>query len=129
MSLPERERGTQGTVLLVDDDPNLRETGAQVLRALGYRVLAARDGPEALRLYRQEGPVDLVLLDYYLPDHTGGEVAAALKSLDPRVKVLLLSGGVGLPAAGTLGVIQKPFRMAELARRITAALQPSDPGG
>ncbi len=115
-------------ILIVDDDPNICTLGREVLEHLGYRVAVAQGGPEAVRLYCQDGRVDLVILDYYLPGQSGAEVLEELKGVDPQARVLLASGFLtpkeqaGLREKGALGVIQKPFRMGELASRIKEAL-------
>jgi two-component system, cell cycle sensor histidine kinase and response regulator CckA len=119
---------SRATILLVDDDQLIRELGRELLERLGHRVLTACDGKEALNLY-QPGQVDLVLLDYCLPELDGYQVLSGLRSRDSRVPVLMISGflshqeTVRLGAAGANGFIYKPFRLAELQQRIRAVLQ------
>lgn len=121
-------KGRKTSILIVDDDPVLCALGREVLEHLGYRVAVAQAGPEAVRLYCQDGRMDLVILDYYLPGQSGVEVLQELKGLDPQARVLLASGFVApqeqanLREKGALGVIQKPFRMGELEGRIREAL-------
>lgn len=99
-----------------------------MLESLGYQVAVAQSGTEALSLYRREGRVDLVILDYCLPGQTGLEVLKELKNLDPEVRVLLVSGFMApqeqhrVRSLGALGVILKPVRAAELAHRLREAL-------
>jgi CheY-like chemotaxis protein len=116
------------TILLVDDDPLIRLLGRELLEHQGYQVKAAGDGVEALRLYRSLGKVDLVILDYYLPDQNGLEVLEQLKALDPKVRVIMASGFFSpqevarLAEGGAQGVIHKPYHLAELETRIRKAL-------
>ena len=116
------------TILLVDDDPLIRGLGRELLENLGYRVETAADGAEALKKYRQMGGADLVVLDYFMPGLNGGQVLREFKTLDTRARVLVASGFVSsqqaarLKEQGALGLIHKPYRLTELARRIRAAL-------
>jgi two-component system cell cycle sensor histidine kinase/response regulator CckA len=116
------------TILLVDDDPLIRVLGQELLEHLGYRVETAGDGSEALAKYRQMGRADLVVLDYYLPGQNGSEVLKEFKTLDRRARVLMASGffssqeAASLKREGALGLINKPYRLPDLQRRIQAAL-------
>lgn len=116
------------TILLVDDDPLIRGLGRELLENLGYRVETAADGAEALKKYQQMGGADLVVMDYYMPGLKGGQVLREFKTLDRRARVLVASGFISTQEAarlkeqGALGLIQKPYRLNELARRIRAAL-------
>jgi CheY-like chemotaxis protein len=116
------------TILLVDDDPLIRVLGQELLEHLGYRVETAGDGSEALAKYRQMGRADLVVLDYYLPGQNGSEVLKEFKTLDRRARVLMASGffssqeAASLKQEGALGLINKPYRLPDLQRRIQAAL-------
>ena len=116
------------TILLVDDDPLIRLLGRELLEQRGYQVKVAGDGVEALRLYRTLGKVDLVILDYYLPDQNGLEVLEQLKALDPQVRVIMASGFFSpqevarLAEEGAQGIIHKPYHLSELETRIRKAL-------
>jgi two-component system cell cycle sensor histidine kinase/response regulator CckA len=116
------------TILLVDDDPLIRGLGRELLENLGYRVETAANGAEALTKYRQMGGADLVVLDYLMPGLNGVQVLREFKSLDERARVLVASGFVSsqeaarLKEQGALGLIHKPYRLAELANRIRAVL-------
>ena len=116
-------------ILVVDDEPSIRRLIGAALRAEGYRVLLAADGPQALDLAARGNP-DLVLLDVALPLLSGHEVLRRLR-LSPataRTPVLLLSGLASPLEAGPArslgaqGVIAKPFSPAELLRRVAEAL-------
>ncbi len=116
------------TILLVDDDPLIRGLGRELLEHLGYRVETAGDGTEALKKYQKMGQVDLVLLDYFLPDKNGCQVLKDFKALDARARVLMASGFFSLQEAaalkdeGALGLIYKPYRLIDLERRIQGVL-------
>jgi len=88
---PLAPEGTRSeTVLVVEDDDDVRAYSVEVLRELGYRVLEAHDGPSALRLLeRQEGRVDLLFSDVVLPGGmTGAQLVEAARALRPRLRVL-----------------------------------------
>ena len=76
------------TILLVEDDPLIRDLCRELLEHLGYRVETAGDGTEALNKYKRLEQVDLVVLDYYLPDKNGRQVLKDFKALDARARVL-----------------------------------------
>ena len=119
-------RGTE-TVLLVEDDGDVREFVRDVLRAHGYDVIPAVDGAQALSLIEQHaGPIHLVVTDVIMPRMMGSEVAARITALRPSIKVLYISGYPG-DAIVKQGVpeqafVQKPFSVATLARRVRALL-------
>ena len=117
------------TVLLVDDEDTIREVGGELLESMGYRVLLAGDGEQALDIYRDnKEDIDVVLLDMVMPSMGGGEAYDRLKEIDPQVKVLLSSGfsidgeATKILARGCDGFIQKPFTMRDLAGRIKQVL-------
>ena len=116
------------TILLVDDDPLIRNLGQELLEHLGYRVETAGDGSEALKKFKGMEQVDLVLLDYFLPGQNGCEVLKEFKLLDKRARVLVASGFLSsqdlasLKKEGALGMINKPYRLQDLQHRIKAVL-------
>jgi len=121
-----------GTILLVDDEEVILEVGAEMIQSLGYEVLKARSGQEALDVYTEQGDrVDLVVLDLIMPDMGGGETFDRLKEIDPDIRVLLSSGyGINGEATeilerGANSFIQKPFRLSDLADRFVEILGPS----
>jgi PAS domain S-box-containing protein len=124
-------RGTE-TVLLVEDDADVREFVRDVLHAHGYNVLAAIDGAQALALIEQHaGPIHLVVTDVIMPRMMGSEVAARITALRPSIKVLYISGYPG-DAIVKQGVpeqafVQKPFSVSALARRVRALLDGEEP--
>ncbi len=117
-------------ILLVDDEPNIREVVSLYLRRDGHVVIAAADGEEALRLYRQTRP-DLVVLDLMLPKVSGLEVCRRLgaEAPDRRVPLIMLTARgeeedriVGL-SLGADDYVVKPFSPRELAARVEAVLR------
>ncbi|HEY2745655.1 MAG TPA: PAS domain S-box protein [Polyangia bacterium] len=122
------------TVLLVEDDGDVREFVQDVLRSHGYTVLAAVDGPQALSLIQQHaGSIELVVTDVIMPRMMGSEVAARITALRPSIKVLYISGYPG-DAIVKQGVpeqafVQKPFSVSALARRVRALLDDTPPEG
>ena len=116
--------GTE-TVLLVDDEEIVVGVGKQMLEKLGYSVLIARSGQEAVDVYKNRpDDVDLVLLDMIMPGMEAGDTYDKLKSINPAIKVLLSSGyGLDQKAGdiidrGCNGFIQKPFNMQILEDKI-----------
>jgi len=119
-----------GTLLMVDDEEMVLDVGVRQLERLGYNVLAARTGPEAIQCFREKkDEIDLVILDMVMPAMGGGEVFDALKKINPQVKVLLSSGYSIDGQAGELlkrgcsGFIQKPFDLNRLSQKITEILE------
>ena len=117
-------RGTE-TVLLVDDEELIIEVGTGLLERLGYDVLVARDGMEAVDIYwRNREKIDCVILDMVMPEVNGGNAYDLLKQIDPDIKVLLASGYSIDGQAGKIiergcnGFIQKPFSMEELSQKL-----------
>lgn len=121
----------RGTILVVDDEAMVRETAAAMLRSLGYDVITATDGREALAAYERSPAVDLVLLDMVMPQMSGREVHRALLERDGRARVLFTSGftrepHLDLEIEGVRGFLEKPYRLGELAAAVAAALNDSD---
>jgi PAS domain S-box-containing protein len=121
--------GGKERVLLVEDETGVRKATARLLRARGYEVLEARDGPDALRLLADErGQVDLLLTDVVLPGMSGRELSEKVHDVIPAMKTLFASGYVGEAAMVEEGdaneemIIAKPFTAAQLANRVREAL-------
>jgi len=121
-------KGTE-TVLLVDDEDRIVDIGEKTLKFLGYKVLIARDGKEAVELYKKTpAGIDIVILDMIMPEMGGGEVYDCLKEINPHVKVLLSSGysingeATEIIKRGCNGFVQKPFSIKELSQRIREIL-------
>jgi signal transduction histidine kinase/DNA-binding response OmpR family regulator len=122
--------GGQETILLVEDEPRLREVGRFLLEQLGYRVIEAASGMEALRAWASRtGEIQLLLTDLVLPDGlTGFDLAQRLLAERPDLKVLCTSGYDAekvrrdLPAGCGFHFLQKPYRTEALARAIRQCL-------
>ncbi|MBW2199292.1 MAG: response regulator [Deltaproteobacteria bacterium] len=113
------------TVLLIDDEQMIIDVGKEMLTQLGYKVLTATSGIEALDVYRRnQDTIDLLVLDMIMPDMEGGATYDKIKDLNPNVKVLLASGysidgrASEIMKRGCNGFIQKPFNMKELSDKI-----------
>jgi len=114
-----------GTILLVDDEEMIIEVGEEMLRTLGYDVLIARRGSEAVEiLEKAPGSVHMVILDLIMPEMNGSETFDRLRSVKPDVKVLLSSGyslngqADEVMQRGCNGFIQKPFNLVELSQKL-----------
>ena len=127
---PQNIRGSE-TLLVIDDEADVRELCADMLEPLGYTVLRAGDGNTGINLFREmKGKIALVILDMIMPKMGGGEVFQALRTIDPHVHVLLCSGysqngfaGIDeLLKRGAAGFLQKPFSRQTVAMAIKKAL-------
>ncbi len=121
-------RGAE-TILLVDDEPMVREPGKMILESYGYTVLAATNGKEALELFQKEQErIDLILLDLSMPLMSGREVLERLRAMHSNVKVIVCSGYAENDQRGYLGklgvinYVSKPYSPSDLARVVRSAL-------
>ncbi|HXF05900.1 MAG TPA: response regulator, partial [Blastocatellia bacterium] len=124
--------GGSETILVVEDEPVVLKLGQEILRKLGYRVLVARDGEEAVRVFRQHHrEIDLVLLDVVMPQMSGQRAFYELRNINPRVRIVLVTGyspedvAEELIRQGALGLVQKPYDMATLAGVVRQCLDRS----
>jgi PAS domain S-box-containing protein len=127
-----RPEGGIGTILLVDDEESVLEITAQMIERLGYTVIRAGSGREAVERFRENhDQVSLVILDMIMPEMGGGEVFDQLKQINRRVKVLLASGfsmqgqAREIMNRGCVGFIQKPFTMEDLSFKLRSVLSPT----
>jgi PAS domain S-box-containing protein len=134
--------GGNGTILVADDEDDVREVMSAMLRSFGYRVIEARNGVEAVELFRERhNDISLVVLDLMMPWMTGDRALSEMRRICPWVPALLASGYDEsdrmreIVAEGFKGFIQKPFRRQELGRKIGEILggrgngeNPSNPG-
>jgi len=125
-------RRGEETILLVEDEPALREVTRRILRGAGYQVILAENGPEALQAVDQHiGQIDLLLSDVIMPQMPGPELARQLLAQRPSLRVLLMSGfaqpildsGGHLEAGMTL--IEKPFTGPSLLAKIAQIIEQS----
>ncbi|MEI6244632.1 MAG: ATP-binding protein [Acidobacteriota bacterium] len=119
-----RRVGAGERVLLVEDEPAVRDVVALALREQGFNVLTAGDGATALRIVEAEGHIDLLATDVVMPHMSGRQLADTLEARFPRLRVLFMSGYAddGRLQRGMLGAdeeyMQKPFPLAALARKV-----------
>jgi len=115
-------------VLVVDDDPDVRRFVVDLLAESGYTVSAADDGPSGLRTLNEEGPFDLVLLDFAMPGMTGTEVARSARALEPDQPILMMTGYLEheavLSELGAQPMLQKPFDPSDLLFRVSNLIRP-----
>jgi PAS domain S-box-containing protein len=120
----------KGTILLVEDEPMVRELGRTVLEELGYEVTAASNGKEALRILaeRKEGPFDLLFTDVVMPEMGGRELAEKLRPLCPATKVIFCSGYTEDAVFHSGGLekgvyfLQKPYTVAGIAQKVSSVM-------
>lgn len=121
--------GGSESILLVEDEPLVREFALKALRRGGYHVIEARDGNEAVRVARElRGTIDLLLTDVVMPHMSGPEVAEKLIEMRPGLRVLMMSG-YAEKAIGERGMldggadfIEKPLSPKALLRKVRAVL-------
>lgn len=117
------------TILIADDDPQIRSLLRGLLDAKGHQVVEARDGNECLACFHRAHP-DLVVLDIYMPDKDGLETILMLRKSDPAVKILVISGNLingydvcqSAKAFGAQASLVKPFSAEEFLERVERLL-------
>jgi len=122
------EVGTE-MILLVDDEEMVADIGKDMLEKLGYKILVAPGGTEAIKIFNTyRDQVKLVILDMIMPDMSGGETFNRLKAIKPDAKILLSSGyslngrASKIMQQGCNGFIQKPFNLKQISRKIRKIL-------
>jgi CheY-like chemotaxis protein len=122
------KKGTE-TILLVDDEEMVVDVGKEILEKLGYTVIPASGGSEAIDKFRQHrNRIDLVILDMIMPDMSGSETFDNLKKINPDIKVLLSSGysidgqASEILNRGCNGFVQKPFNLKQISSKIREIL-------
>jgi two-component system, cell cycle sensor histidine kinase and response regulator CckA len=118
-----------GTILLIDDEKMILDVGIELLEELGYRVISAMSGKEAIDVFQNsQDQIELIIMDMIMPGMGGGETFDRLKAIDPDIKVLLSSGysingqATKILRRGCDGFIQKPFNMNQLAQKVQEIL-------
>ena len=121
--------GAREYILLVEDEPDVADVASEMLAEEGYRVVLAHDGFEALKIYEHMGKnVGLVILDYFLPVIDADAVFDELRSLNPKVNVVLSSGFAeqskvaSMLAQGLRGFIPKPYGRDKLLEQVRSTL-------
>ena len=119
----------QGTILLIDDEPEVIETSSKLLELMDFTVIKAADGEVALEIFQKDWErIELVILDLVLPNMSGRDLYYKLKEINPKVKVLISSGfGISghaeeLLKNGCRGFIQKPYNINQLSEKMMAIL-------
>ncbi len=129
--LPKFETTSNGSelILVVDDEEAMRSLARDMLESYGYRVRAAGDGEEAIRIYAEHGDqIGLVIVDMIMPKMGGRETFLELKRLNPHIKVLLSTGysqngkAQEILDSGVMGFIQKPYQVATLLAKVRSVL-------
>jgi len=122
-------KGNRELILLVDDEMEIAELASAMLTDEGYRVVLARDGFEALKIYQQIGnQIGLVILDFFLPVMDGDAVFDELRALNPEVTVVLSSGFAeqsklgAMLAQGLKGFIPKPYTAEKLLEQVRSTI-------
>ncbi|MDQ2868667.1 MAG: response regulator [Verrucomicrobiota bacterium] len=122
--------GNREYILLIDDEPEIAELASEMLAEEGYKVIVARDGFEALKIYQQiNRQIGLVILDFFLPVMDGDAVFEELKVLNPSVNVVLSSGFAeqnkigAMLAQGLRGFIPKPYTREKLLEQVRSTLE------
>jgi CheY-like chemotaxis protein len=123
------QKGSRELILLVDDETEIAELASAMLTDEGYKVIIARDGFEALRIYQQiSKQIGLVILDFFLPVMDGDAVFDELRALNPDVAVVLSSGFAeqsklgNMLALGLRGFIPKPYTREKLLEQVRSTL-------
>ena len=124
--------GQAQRIMVVDDDASIRRTLQILLSKAGYEVMQARDGLEAIRLWRDRGG-DLVITDLHMPEKDGIETIIELLSYSPGIRIIAMSGGGqtkrldllgNMALLGSVFTIEKPFTLTEMMTMVGQALKP-----
>ena len=120
----------EGTILIVDDDENIRLVTSAMVEGMGFKAMRARGGLEALGLYRRhQDEITGVLMDLSMPGMGGRECCRELLNMDPTVKIILASGyserdtAARFAKRGLAGFIRKPYSLAALKTILETALR------
>ena len=126
----------QGTILLVDDEDMIIDVGQKMLESIGYKVLIAHTGSDALDVYRKrKDEIDLIILDMIMPEMSGGDIYEQMRDIDAGVNVLLSSGysingqAKEILDRGCNGFIQKPYSLKDLSIKVRELLEGTNQDG
>jgi DNA-binding response OmpR family regulator len=129
---PKELMSTGQRILVIDDDKAVRRTLSIALSSAGYQVIEAKDGKEAMRLWRDQG-ADLVITDIHMPDKNGLEVIMELRAFSRSIPIIAMTDGGRTKQLGHLGdarllgavrTVPKPFRLDEMLATVRATLAP-----
>ena len=123
----------QGTILVVDDEPQVREIITRILTGCGYTVITASDGTDALERYGTGAGIDLVILDMVMPGMGGRECLKRMREANPGARILIVTGYTSdgssreLLGAGAAGIVEKPLHVSGFAETVRAAMGDGGP--
>jgi CheY-like chemotaxis protein len=124
--------GQRELILIIDDEPEIAEFASTILAEEGYKVIVAKDGFEALKIFQQiHRQIGLIILDFFLPVMDGDAVFEELKAINPGVNVVLSSGFAeqnkigAMLAQGLRGFIPKPYTPEKLLEQVRSTLEAS----
>ncbi len=124
--------GERELILIIDDEPEIAEFASNILAEEGYKVIIARDGFEALKIFQQiHDQIGLIILDFFLPVMDGDAVFEELKAINPAVNVVLSSGFAeqnkigAMLAQGLRGFIPKPYTREKLLEQVQTTIEAS----
>jgi signal transduction histidine kinase/ActR/RegA family two-component response regulator len=125
--IPERAEQGSAKILVVDDDEGVRTVAAAIVEELGFKVLSAGTGKEALQILTDDPRIDLLLTDIVMPEMTGVELARQVRAMRPDLPILFASGYADVQTFGeeleAETVLKKPFRIAEVAARVREVIE------
>jgi two-component system cell cycle sensor histidine kinase/response regulator CckA len=124
--------GPAETLLVVDDDPMIRELEAQILRLQGYTVLQAASAAEAMRLASQAAPIHLLVTDFLMPEVDGLELTRRFRAVRPKTPVLMVLGSLPMTIDKTQDLdafecLPKPFAIRDLLDKVRILLDAASP--
>jgi CheY-like chemotaxis protein len=124
--------GGRELILIIDDEPEIAEFASTILAQEGYKVVVAREGFEALKIFQQiHDQIGLIILDFFLPVMDGDAVFEELKAIDPGVNVVLSSGFAeqnkigAMLAQGLRGFMAKPYTREKLLEQVRSTIEAS----
>jgi CheY-like chemotaxis protein len=112
------------TILIADDETAIRKLFSRILQDHGYQVLEAEDGVAALEVaQRHHGPIHLLLTDWRMPRLAGAGLIRSLAATHPETAILIVSGYLDTELPLNVAILRKPFRVADLAKKVRDVLE------